>query len=347
MTEDNPELPKTKESKITERKGLRILQEIIEEELSWFFRENHLEDDYGIDGFFDIISERGQVTGKTISFQLKTGRSYLNEENEIGFVFRSDNKHLNYYSNYDLPVLIILVDPVKRIAYWEKFDVSKTENAGNSWKMTIPKNKFLNIKSKESLLKFISPVTDYVAQMEKEWQINKMLKAGNNRILFRIPKDEVFNKKYDFILEALQRIQATPELIIHLKNKVEISFDDFDNDPRELFEIKEIRDWVLSLFEMSNCWPYLIITDLKISGFMKLLVLCQLNPSEIIRNDTTQKFKVPFDPQKLMDFVKILFNKLNEYCDEHGLSEETNKEISNNILHYYTDGAFPIDGHNN
>jgi hypothetical protein len=113
MLEDNTELPKAKPSKKMEKKGLGILKEIVEEKLEWFYRENHLEDDYGIDGFFDIISESGQITGKTISFQLKTGPSYLKEENEIGFVYRGENKHLNYYSNYDLPVLIILIDPLK------------------------------------------------------------------------------------------------------------------------------------------------------------------------------------------------------------------------------------------
>jgi hypothetical protein len=213
--------------------------------------------------------------------------------------------------------------------------------------MTIPRKKIFSIKSKEALLEIIPPVTDYVAQMEEEWQINKMLKAGNNRILFQIPKEEVFNNKFEFIINALSRIQATPELILHLKNKVEISFDDFDNDSRELFELKEIRDWVLHLFEISNCWPYLMVMDIGYSGFMKLLLFCHLNPSDIDRNDKTKKFKISFEPEELMEFVEILFDKLNKYCEEHGLSLETNKELTNKILHYYTDGEFPLNGLNN
>ena len=75
-----------------------------------------MEHDFGIDGYMDVISEKGQVTGKSIAFQLKTGTSFFNEENEIGYVFRGEIKHLNYYLNLDTPIVIVILNNISKIA---------------------------------------------------------------------------------------------------------------------------------------------------------------------------------------------------------------------------------------
>src|SRR5690606_35076917 len=108
---------------------------------------------------------------------------------------------------------------------------------GDNWKMTIPKSNQLTKGSKQNLLKYVGPITDYVSQLENEWKLNEILKKGNNRILFGIPKEDIINRKFEFIVDALERIQNTPELILHLKSRVDISFDEYEDDPRELFEI--------------------------------------------------------------------------------------------------------------
>ncbi|WP_298248335.1 DUF4365 domain-containing protein [uncultured Christiangramia sp.] len=341
MINDNSNFPKINNSKIIEEQGLTILKSITENELGWMFKKNNLEDDFGIDGYLEIISEKGQVTGKSIAFQLKTGKSFFKEQNEIGYVFRGKNKHLNYYLNLDIPILIILIDPVKSEVIWQIFDGSKTEKAGNNWKLTIPKNQILNIKSKPDLMNFVGPITDYVSQLEQEWQINEMLKAGNNRILFRIPKEEILNKKYQFILSGLERVQATAELVLNLKNRIDISFDDYESDERELFEIPEVKNWILELYSKSNCWPYLMAMD-HTSGFMRLLFYCQIENLEIIRDHKARKFDVPYSGEDFKKIVYPMFHKLNKYCKEKGLSMETNKEISTLIANYYSQGQIPL-----
>lgn len=336
---ENSNFPKINISTQTGEKGITIIKEIIENNLNWLFRENHLEHDFGIDGYMDVISEKGQVTGKSIAFQLKTGESFFNETNEIGYVFRGDNKHLNYYLNCQVPVIIIIANNNTKEVYWEIFDALKTEKAGNSWKLTIPKNQKLNIASKNELLKFIGPITDYSAQLESEWKINKLLKAGKNRIIFRIPKEDIEQDNFDFIINALDRIQSTKELILHLKGRVDISFDDYEFDNRELFEIPEVANWIKNLYKKSICWPYLMAMD-KHSGFMKILFLSHIPVLKKTRIGT--RFNAQFDPKELWPFIESLYLKLNEYCDKNSLSEKTNKEISSKIISYYTDGKITL-----
>ena len=336
---EKSKFPKINLSKQTGEQGITILKEIIENDLNWLFRQNHLEHDFGIDGFMDVISEKGQVTGKSIAFQLKTGESFFNEKNEIGYVFRGDNKHLNYYLNTQVPVIIIIINHKTKEAYWEIFDALKTEKAGESWKLTIPKNQKLNENSKKGLLKFICPITDFSAQLENEWKINKLLKAGKNRIIFRIPKEDIEENNYGFIISALERIQVTKELILHLKGRVDISFDDYELDSRELFEIPEVKNWINNLYQMSTCWPYLMAID-KHSAFMKILFFS--NISVIKKTKIGTQFNVEFDPKEIWPFIEGLYLKLNEYCENNSLNEETNKEISSKIISFYTDGKVKL-----
>lgn len=339
MTNKN-KFPKINASQLTSRKGIIILREVVENKLNWLFRENHLEDDFGIDGYLDIISRDGKITGKSLAFQLKTGESYFKEKNEIGYIFRGETKHLNYYINYQLPVLIILIDPDSKLIIWDLFEASKTEKASSSWKMTIPRNKTLQESSIIELLSYVGPVTDYSSQLEEEWQINEMLKK-NNRILFTIPKTEIINKQFQFILDGLNRVQATSDLTLHLKNKIDISFDDYDDDPRELFEIPEVKNWIVDLFQLSNCWPYLMAMD-ELGSFMKLALFSHL-PTFTKRVKENGDFAIDYDAKDGWEFIQIVFDKLNKYCDEKNLDAETNKEISYQIIYFYSGGAIDMN----
>lgn len=339
MNLEDANFPKINSAGQTGRKGIAILKDKIENELNWLFRETHLEDDFGIDGHLDIISDDGKVTGKSIAFQLKTGESFFKEQNDIGYIFRGDNKHLNYYINYSLPILIILINPNSRKIIWELFDATKTDKAKSSWKMTIPENKILTKKSKKTLLTYVGPITDFSSQLEEEWKVNDLLKK-HNRILFQIPKSAVIDKNFQFVFDGLDRIQATTDLVLHIKNKVDISFDGYDFDERELFEIPEVKEWVIEIFKNSNCWPYLMAMD-DAGGFMKTALLCHIKKFKKIKKEKG-KFSVDFDKKEILEFIELNWHKLNLYSDEKNISEKVNREISNKIMYYFTNGEVEL-----
>jgi hypothetical protein len=332
---ENSKFPKININKLTGEIGTTILKKLVETELGWLYRYNHQENDFGIDGYIDIITDVGQITGKSIAFQLKSGKSYFNDQNEIGIVFNGDKKHLNYYLNIDIPIIIILLETETEEVYWEVFDAKKTEKSGENWKMTIPKTNKLNKSSKQQLLQYVSPITDYVSQLENEWKFNEILKKGNNRILFTIPKEEILEMKFDFITDALERVQNTPELILHMKSRVDISFNDYESDTRELFEIPEVKQWIVELFTKSNCFPYLFALD-RASGFMKLAFFAHIQTFE--KSIVNGRYKLEYDTKIASRFIETLFDMLNEYCEEKGLSFETNVEITEKIIGYFIDG---------
>lgn len=159
------ELPRVK-SNIGD-KGVKILRDIIEDEIGWLFIEQPLNKDYGIDAHMEIVKD-GQVTGKLIAIQIKAGKSYFKEINEEGFVFRGDIKHYNYWISYSLPVILVLCDIEDRKCYWVHINEDNVIKVSDTtWKVIVPKNQILSRDSVYELKKIAENRTEYERRLDK------------------------------------------------------------------------------------------------------------------------------------------------------------------------------------
>ncbi|WRH90308.1 DUF4365 domain-containing protein [Pseudomonas fluorescens] len=69
--------PAYKKSVGTGEKGVNAVSSIVNDEFCWIFRRNSNEYDYGIDGYIDVVTDDGAVTGQCVAVQIKTGQSFL------------------------------------------------------------------------------------------------------------------------------------------------------------------------------------------------------------------------------------------------------------------------------
>jgi hypothetical protein len=129
--------PKRTDAQKTGRVGETFVQYFVTAKLGWVFRPVHREDDFGIDGYVDVL-ESGNVTGKSLAIQVKCGQSYLNKTTPGGFKYSGSKSHLNLYLNLDLPVILVIVDDSLEEAYWVEFEIEKTSPAGDGWWIEIP-----------------------------------------------------------------------------------------------------------------------------------------------------------------------------------------------------------------
>ena len=119
---------------------------------SWYFR-NQPEDDFGIDCHVEVPGA-GYATGRLIGLQVKTGRAkYFRKpaKDGAGWYYGPDlkknarlDKHLRYWLEHDLPVVVILVDDVSEEIYWEHVTLDRVIFTGGSWKILVPKEQRLN-----------------------------------------------------------------------------------------------------------------------------------------------------------------------------------------------------------
>lgn len=325
--------------------GITLVKRIVEKEMNWIFRKNHQEHDFGIDAFIDIIQESNQLTGKSVALQIKTGPSYFSEPCSGGWVYRDNIEHLNYYLNHDIPVLILLVNDQDEKVYWNICIASKTEKAGANWKIIISSANEFNLSAKIEIRKYISPVRDYASQLEHFWDENKKLKEVE-RIAFNVDKEYILNKDYEALEAGLKRLQVNPELIEALKGKVDIWIDGYENDIRELYEIKEVIDWVNAIFNKVSGLSYFITTD-KGAVFLRVMQYVKMKyvviKDNIDRPNGKKGRQTEIDLTTCKPFFDELFYDLNMFCESNAIPLEVNKERSWALAEYLVGHKIPDD----
>jgi Domain of unknown function (DUF4365)/Sulfatase-modifying factor enzyme 1 len=151
-------LPQFSNSQRLGRIGVRIVDDAISGQLGWIFRELPQEYDLGIDAEIEVLTTGVQTTsatygtGRLIASQIKCGSSFLKEKTSEGYVFRGKLKHLDYYLNYSLPVLIILCDPDSKECWWAKVSPTSIERTQEGWKIIVPFRQRLDRSCLEDLI---------------------------------------------------------------------------------------------------------------------------------------------------------------------------------------------------
>lgn len=156
------------------RIGEMYLNLFVSKNLGWVFRSTNQEDDFGIDGFIDIV-DGANVTGLTLAAQVKCGNSYTKKRTNGGIKYYGENKHLNYYLNLGCPIILIVFNDDATIGYWVEFDVSKTEKRSNGWWQEIPFTNMIDNSVKERWRSLLPETSDYSEQIDVLWRTNEVL----------------------------------------------------------------------------------------------------------------------------------------------------------------------------
>src|SRR5262249_23636353 len=119
--------------------GIRIVENIVHDQFGWIFREQESQKDFGVDGYIELV-DQGRVLGRSLAVQVKCGETFFRESNEIGYIFYGERKHLNYFLNYPLPVLIILCHPTTKECWWCSVDPFEIEDTATGWRIVVPFN---------------------------------------------------------------------------------------------------------------------------------------------------------------------------------------------------------------
>lgn len=183
-----------KENPVTQDLGVAATMNFFAEN-GWLFRvlERH---DYGVDALVEIV-EDGFPTGSLIGIQIKSGKSYFSETTKESIVFRTDERHVNYWLDYVLPVILVLYNPEDRNLYWEKFSEETIENTGKGWKIKLPKSKILSADSLFELNGLTQP-PPYIRNLDR-------LRLVRSWIELVAKGEEVYVECEDWVNKSLPR----------------------------------------------------------------------------------------------------------------------------------------------
>lgn len=134
------------------REGVASAERAFRRHLHWAFRDQPI-DDYGIDAHIEP-KRNGVPGGRLIAAQIKSGSSYFRIEVPGGWHYPSSSmRHLRYWLNFVLPVIIILYDPSTGICYWQHVASEHITYTDSGWRLWVPSGQTLSADAAAPLLK--------------------------------------------------------------------------------------------------------------------------------------------------------------------------------------------------
>jgi hypothetical protein len=128
------------------------------------------------------------------------------------------------------------------------------------------------------------------------------------------------------IVSILRSVLYDAETVRAFQGKVSLGFDGYDDDPREVYEIPEVRRFVSALDAEFPYWFYFLITDNEI---LKTITFCMCQITK------PSPGRIKLEPNELQNFIVHHFEALNQLCETFGIEDDINQQISGYIESYY------------
>ena len=138
-----------------------------------------------------------------------------------------------------------------------------------------------------------------------------------------VSRRDVENRDTATTLGTLSSLLDTDATVRRFRGRINVSFDGFNDDPREIYEISEIRRFCAELDARFPYWLYFLSTE---DSSLKMMAFClcrveKQGPGLVILNNTD-----------LGQFLYSHFAAMNELFRRHSLDEATNRAVSDAVL---------------
>jgi hypothetical protein len=127
-------------------------------------------------------------------------------------------------------------------------------------------------------------------------------------------------------LRVFQTLLYDAETVTMFRGKATIAFDGYDNDSRQLYEIPEVRRYLVELDSKFPYWFYFLSTR---NDMLKMIACCLCRTRRI---ETGMAYP---DPHDMQAFMVTHFDAINRLFDCFQLNESMNEEISVLIGEYF------------
>src|SRR5450830_544940 len=129
------------------------------------------------------------------------------------------------------------------------------------------------------------------------------------------------------VLSSLKSISGDRSSAMSAEGAVTLVFNGYDDDPRELESIPEVREWFAKLFE---AWPYWSFFANRIDQTVPL-VLTLLLPGETVAGEPGM-VGWEFDSDKLKPLLFEMFAYQNELIERLEIGEDVNERVTGDFI---------------
>ena len=129
------------------------------------------------------------------------------------------------------------------------------------------------------------------------------------------------------VLSSLKSLSGDRSSTMRAEGAVTLAFNGYNDDPRELESIPEVKEWFAKLFE---AWPYWSFFASRIDQTVPL-VLTLLLPGEAVAGEPGM-VGWAFDLDELKPLLLKMFGDQNELIERLEIGEDVNERSSHDFL---------------
>ena len=110
-----------------------------------------------------------------------------------------------------------------------------------------------------------------------------------------------------------------------MQGKVAVLFEGYDDDPREVYEIPEVRRFCATLDRRFPYWFYFLTT---VTDNLKVMTFC------LVRVKVIRPGQLWVDPDDLQRFLILHIGAMNTVFDRYSLGEEAKLALTEALCEY-------------
>jgi len=141
-------------------------------------------------------------------------------------------------------------------------------------------------------------------------------------VILEVSRKQTEDCNIDDQLNNLRLFLKDRENVIKGREKIAISFGGYDNDPRELYEITEVRKYVSTL---DGAFPYLFYFCSLSYPTIRVFAMCTCKVTKVAGG-------VVLDQKDLQNFLMYHFQYLNELCSTYNLGDAIADQVTDEVL---------------
>ena len=157
-------------------------------------------------------------------------------------------------------------------------------------------------------------------------------------IIYQFSRSKVEQGDFTHFLEQFgsdKLPSGTP--LKRMMNSMVFVVEGYDNDPREIHTIPEIRKFYRAFH---HAWPYwLYFCNLDQNG-LKMMIFSCLESFTAVKVDGSPDCAVQCDPIELIQIISGDFAPMNAMCEQAGITEQGIYDRSKHVMEYF---GFPYD----
>jgi len=157
-------------------------------------------------------------------------------------------------------------------------------------------------------------------------------------IVYQFSRAKVERGDFSHFLE-LYRPEKLPQgrRLREMMNAMTFMVEGFDDDPRELHSIPEVRAFYAAF---RAAWPYWLYFCNLDSEEFQMLMMCCLPSIAVMKVDQRPNVAVEYDRPELLEVLRTNFPPMNALCERSGMFERLIYERTKAIFAYF---SLPFD----